>query len=182
MKILLSAYIDGEVAEQERQMIEEHISVCPDCQETVTGFTKLHALYQELEIAEAPPGFRQRVTQRLETTPRFAFSWFSWRWPHLVYTVAFSLLVLLGGAIIVLHIIDSNQTRRQQASLDIDVYAEDILFDQSVFSINEIFSVEELSIAEEILDTMDFTETDTSLFFGDDCFSQNCVPHTFKRV
>jgi hypothetical protein len=177
MEILLSAYIDGEVTTQERLIVEEHVTVCPSCRTIMASFAHVHKLYQEMEIKEAPPGFRQRVVQRIEAKPRFAFSW---RLPRLAYVFSFSLLVLLSVAMIALHVRKERQP--QQASLNIDVYAEDILFDQATLSVDEIFSVRETSTAEEILDTIQFVETDTSLFFGTDPPSQHQVPRTFKRT
>ena len=173
MEILLSAYVDGEATRAERQSVEDHLKGCEVCRTTVAEFARLHTLYQELEIKEAPPGFRQRVTQRIETQPRFAVSWRSRRLPRLVYVVSFSLLVLLGGGIIALHLTKHpTQQSWEQASPDVDVYAEDILFNPAVYSMNEIFSVGEVSPAEEILDAIDFTETDTLIFFDQDCPSR----------
>ncbi len=180
VKILLSAYVDGEVTEKEKQTVEAHLDICETCKTTMAEFSRLHTLYQGMEIQEAPPGFRQRVTQRIETTPRFVFSWLPWRLPRLVYVLSFSLLVLLSGVIIALHVIKPPTETWQQMSLDVDVYAEDILFDQAVFSMNRIFSVGETSVAEEILDTIDFAGADTSFFFSNDHPSQNYTLRTFK--
>jgi len=176
IKILLSAYIDGEVTEEERQTVESHLDVCEVCKTTVAEFSRLHTLYQELEVKEAPLDFRQRVTQRIEAKSHFVFPWLPWRLPRLVYVVSFSLLVLLSGTIIALHVI------KQPSQQVVDVYAEDILFDQAVSSMDEIFSVGEMSIAEEILDTIDFAEADTSFFFGDGRPSQNHVSRTLKSA
>jgi predicted anti-sigma-YlaC factor YlaD len=174
IEILLSAYVDGEVTEEEKQIVENHLNVCEVCQAMVAEFSRLHTLYQEMERKEAPPDFRQRVTQRIEATPSFAFSWLSWRLPRLVYVVSVSLLVLLSGTIIALHM------TKQPSQQVVDVYAEDILFDQAIFSMNEVFSETETSIAEEILDMIDFAEADTSFFFGDDWPLQNHMSRTLN--
>lgn len=169
IEILLSAYIDGEVTSQEKHVVEEHIKICPDCKAMMAAFDTIHKLHQNMEMKRAPKGFRQRVTQRLETQPRFAFPW---RLPRLVYVLSFSLFVLLSGTIILLHVMNQ-EPDQQQASVDIDVYAEDILFDQATVSESEIFSVGTESVAEEILSTIDFGTTDTSRFFNDDRSLQN---------
>jgi predicted anti-sigma-YlaC factor YlaD len=176
IEILLSAYVDGEVTEEEKQTVENHLNVCELCQTMVTEFSRLHTLYQEMERKKAPPDFRQRVTQRIEAKPYFVFPWLSWRLPRLVYVVSVSLVVLLSGAIIALYM------TKHPSQQVVDVYAEDILFDQAVFSMNEVFSGGETGIAEEILDTIDSAEADTSFFFGDDWPLQKHVSRTLNSV
>lgn len=176
IKILLSAYIDGEVTEEERQAVENHLPVCEICKTTIAEFSRLHTCCQEMERKEAPPDFRQRVTQRIEATPHWAFPRLPWRLRRLVYVVSCSLLVLLSGTIIALHVI------KHPSQQVVDVYAEDILFDQAVLSMDEVFAVGETSIAEEILDTIDFTEADTSFFLDDDQASHNHGSRTLNNA
>lgn len=153
--ILISAYVDGEVTEEEKQFVETHLCDCTACRETLNEFVTLHTLSQGLEVKEALPGFRQRVTQRIDDKSRVVSLW--WRLPRLVYAVSLALLLVISGTIIGLHM------WQDQVPLDVDVYAEDILFNQST-SVGEslFFEGYEASIAEEILDTIDFTESDTS--------------------
>jgi len=156
IEILISAYIDGEVTEEEKRIVEEHLCDCGACRKTLDEFSGLHTLSQELEVQEAPPGFRQRVTQRISEKPWIAFWWR--RLPRLAYA-SFALLLVFSAAIITLHVYQT----WNQASPDIDVYAEDILFNQLVAGEDSLFSGEyEVSVAEEILGTIDFSETDTS--------------------
>jgi len=175
--MLLSVYVDGETTEQEKQLVEDHVNICPGCRTVMASFEKVHTMYRELEVKEAPFGFRQRVVQRLEVKPRFAFAW---RFPRFVYVLSFSLLVLLSGVVITVHVIKERQ--QQQASLEAEVYAEDILFDQADTSVDEIFSTGEPSIAEEILDTFQQTDTDTSLFFDKYRPSPNQIPRTHRNM
>ena len=165
IEILISAYIDGEATEEEIRFVEEHLQGCESCRATLSDFTGLHTLSRELEEVTAPPGFRQRVTERLDAKPRFAFSW---RASKLVYALSFSLLVLLSGAVILLHTMwqTPEQVGIEQAALDVDVYAEDILFGQSTVSDSEIYSssLGTASVAEEILNTIDFGDVDMSFF------------------
>ncbi len=163
LAMLLSAYVDGEVSNEERQTVVHHLQMCELCRTTVVEFSRLHRLYQEMEIQEAPPGFRQRVTQRLESMPRVVFTW---RIPRLVYAISLAGLLLFGGIMIVGHF--TRQPFHQDLEPVVDVYAEDILFDQAVFSIDELFSVGEMSIAEEILYMIDLPETGTSWSFDRD--------------
>ena len=183
IEILISAYVDEEVTEEERQVVEEHIRVCEDCQTILTNFIELHTLSQELELKQAPQGFRQRVSQRIDTKPNFVFPW---RLPRLVYVLSLSLLILLSTVGLILqHTLwqktTMDQNWKEQAALGVEVYAEDILFGQSTFDETDIFSEEEVSVAEEILDTIDFIETDTSFFFGDDQLLPD-VPGSFKNA
>lgn len=184
MEILVSSYIDGEVTREEKQAVEDHLKICDVCRTTLIEFSRLHTLSQELERKEAPPGFRQRVTQRLETKPRFATVWFPRRRPRLVYALSFALLLLLGGGLFALrHAQVPMPPSTEQAAPDVDVYAEDILFDQTGYSADEIFSEDEIGAAEEILDTIDFTDTETSTetsFFNDDAFSHRHGPRMFR--
>jgi predicted anti-sigma-YlaC factor YlaD len=170
IQMLLSVYVDGETTEQEKPIVEDHVNSCPGCRTVMASFAKVHTVYRELEVTEAPAGFRQRVVQRLEAKPRFAFAW---RFPRFVYVLSFSLLVLLSGVVITVHVIKERQ--QQQASLAAEVYAEDILFEQADTSVGEVFSTGEPSIAEEILNTFQQTDTDTSLFFNKDRPSPNQI-------
>jgi predicted anti-sigma-YlaC factor YlaD len=177
IQMLLSVYVDREATEQEKQIVEDHVNSCPGCRTVMASFEKVHTMYRELEVKEAPSGFRQRVVQRLEAKPRFAFAW---RFPRLVYVLSFSLLVLLSGVVITLQIMKERQ--QQQASLEAEVYAEDILFDQADTSVGEVFSTGEPSIAEEILNTFQQTDTDTSLFFDKYRPSPNQILRPSRRT
>lgn len=171
IEILLSVYIDGEVTDREKRTIEEHIGDCKTCRMTLADFSELHSLYKELEHVEAPKGFRQRVTQRIEATPKPRFG-FSWKLPRLVYSFSFALIIVLCGAVILLHTLQQPPDRagEELATAEINVYAEDVLFGQIFDQEIDIFSVGEVHVAEEILETIDFDEADTSLFTPDNSF------------
>jgi predicted anti-sigma-YlaC factor YlaD len=154
IEILLSAYIDGEVTEEEKRLVEAHLNACDACQTTMTEFSRLHTFYSELERQEAPAGFRQQVTQSLEARPRMLLTW---RWPRMVYVVSCALFVLVSGVLIGSYILFSPDN----LDVEVDVYAEDILFGQMTSSLDDLFSTEETSIAEEILNTIEFPETNS---------------------
>jgi predicted anti-sigma-YlaC factor YlaD len=156
IEILLSAYIDGEVTEEEKHLVEAHLNECDACQTTMTEFSRLHTFYSELEKQEAPAGFRQRVTQRLEAQPRMLLPW---RWPRVVYAVSCALFVLVSGVFIGSYILFPPDNL--DVTYEVEVYAEDILFGQTASSLDDLFSVEETNIAEEILNTIGFPETNT---------------------
>ncbi len=159
-EILISASIDGEATEEEEQILESHLHGCAACQGILNEFSALHTLSQELETKEPPPGFRQRVTQRIDRQPHKVLAWR--RLPRFVYALSLALLVIISGTIIAVYL------QQEQTSPGIDVYAEDILFEQTVSSEESLFFGEyETNIAEEILDTIDFAEADTSMI-GED--------------
>ncbi len=166
IEILISAYIDDEVTGEEKHIVEEHLRTCKNCRDTLTDFSDLHSLFGELEAKEAVRGFRQRVTERIDAQPRLEWSWR--RVSRLAYALCFSLLILLGGTVLSLYIDKTpliSPQNGEQTVVEIDVYAEDFLFEQSSSTEFDLFSsaTTETSIGEEILDdTFDFTETDTS--------------------
>lgn len=171
IEILLSAYIDGEATDREKGTIEEHTRACKACRMTLADLSDLHSLHKELEHIEAPRGFRQRVTQRVDATskPRFGFTW---KLPRLVYSFSFALVIVLCGAVVLLQTLQQPPDRvgEELVTAEINVYAEDILFGQTFDQDINIFSVGELHVAEEILETIDFDEADTSLFTPDNSF------------
>lgn len=172
--ILLSAYIDEEITEQERRLVENHLKVCEVCKRTVSAFFELHRLYDDMPVKEALPGFRQRVTQRLEKEPRLPFFDRWWRRMRLAYVIPFVLIILVGGIVLF-------QIEEQSDSQVVNVYAEDILFDQAESTVDDIFSLESTSIADEIVDMFCFDEADNTLFFEDELLSRNGVPCISRR-
>jgi predicted anti-sigma-YlaC factor YlaD len=160
IEILLSAYVDDEVSTEERDIVEQHLEQCSPCQSTVAAFSGVHGLYQSLDMKEAPVDFRQRVTQRLAVPNH---GWLPWQWPRLAYVAALSLLIVIGG---VIGTVSLQQNRwwlssGQYAEQIVEVYAEDILFGETVFVTEDIFAVEDTSVAEEILDNIGLFEAET---------------------
>jgi anti-sigma factor RsiW len=62
----LSAYLDGEVADKERKVIEEHIKTCTHCSEELASLTELGTTLEGLEGIQVPAYFRTHVTQRIK--------------------------------------------------------------------------------------------------------------------
>ena len=164
--MLVSAYIDDEVTEQERDTVERHLQDCVACQATVTSFSRIHTLYRTLEVKNAPRGFRQRVTQRLDEQPSWVLPW---RMPRLVYACSFVVLVLFAGVMATLspswfHATSDSDTLAQA----VDIYAEDILFGGTTLALDDIFVIEDSeftedsSASEDFLDSLDFFDSNTS--------------------
>ncbi|MEO0184363.1 MAG: anti-sigma factor [candidate division WOR-3 bacterium] len=66
---LLSAYIDNELTESERQIVESHIKTCAICQQIVEQFKAIDASIRELEFEEPSREFvfnlKKNVMERL---------------------------------------------------------------------------------------------------------------------
>jgi predicted anti-sigma-YlaC factor YlaD len=174
IEVLLSAYVDLEVTDKEKTLVEDHLKVCEACRRTVSEFTGMHGLYQDVAVKEPLPGFRQRVTQRLEKKSRHGFPGLSWSLPKLAYVLPFALLMLVVGII-------SLQVTEQPSLVVVDVYAEDYLFDQAGSDVEGLFALEETIIADEIMDMFFVDEADNSSFFSDELSSQNSVSRFLKE-
>jgi hypothetical protein len=166
--ILLSAHVDQEITEKERRLVENHLKDCEVCRRTVSAFSEMHRLYRDMPVMEPLPGFRQRVTQRLEKGPRLPLLEGWWRWKPLAYVTSFALLLIVGG-ILLLQIAERSDLQA------VDVYAEDILFGQSGYTVDDIFSLERTSVADEIVDMFYFDEADNTLLFENEPLSSNGV-------
>lgn len=51
---LLSARMDGELAPQERQELENHLAICPECRALAEQLEALRACMQDMEDVPAP--------------------------------------------------------------------------------------------------------------------------------
>jgi predicted anti-sigma-YlaC factor YlaD len=164
--ILLSAHIDKEVTEQERRLVENHLKVCENCKRSVSAFFEVHGLYRDMPVAEPLPGFRQRVTQRLEKEPRLSLFEVWWRKTPLVYVIPFVLLILVSGIVLL-------QVAKQPDLQAVDVYAEDILFGQVESTVDDIFTLERTSVTDEIVEMFYFDEADNTSFFENEPLSSD---------
>jgi predicted anti-sigma-YlaC factor YlaD len=66
----LSAYLDNEVPEPEKQVIAEHLKTCPQCLQT---FQALQAVVNDLQLVEnmeVPPYFYARLKPRIADQER----------------------------------------------------------------------------------------------------------------
>lgn len=58
---LLSAFVDGELTEEERAEVLAHVSECEKCRRLLSELTALHAALGELEDEDVPAGFTEGV-------------------------------------------------------------------------------------------------------------------------
>jgi hypothetical protein len=73
------------------------------------------------------------------------------------------------------------EIEEQSDSQVVNVYAEDILFDQTRSTVDDIFSLKRTSITDEIVDMFCFDEADNTLFFEDEPLSRNGAPCISRR-
>ena len=61
----ISAMIDGELPEAERQALEAHLKTCPDCMEVYRMFSGVSAAMHDISF-EPPADLKERVLQQIE--------------------------------------------------------------------------------------------------------------------
>ncbi|KPK62777.1 hypothetical protein AMJ83_09855 [candidate division WOR_3 bacterium SM23_42] len=65
IKKKLSAYIDGEITDNEKIMIKKHLKACAICQEEVAVLSRVKGSLSVLDGMEVPPYFMARLRQRI---------------------------------------------------------------------------------------------------------------------
>jgi len=102
IKELLSAYLDGELTEEESGTVRAHLERCPDCRREIEQFRKVSALYRDLDDPEPPADLEKRVLaevgrmrmMRVPVRTRFFF------FPKPLLALAATVLVVCGAAAI----------------------------------------------------------------------------------
>jgi len=61
----LSEYIDGELRDRERERVEEHVGMCPQCRRVLATLRKTVAGLGSLMSPSPPPGLADSVIGRL---------------------------------------------------------------------------------------------------------------------
>ena len=67
---LFALRLDGPLAEEEEQELEEHLRRCPDCRAAGAQLAALRAGFGELEDIPAPEGFAQGVMEHIRAEER----------------------------------------------------------------------------------------------------------------
>jgi len=67
IRILLSAYIDHELAGKEEESVNEHLKVCRGCSEELKYLKQTKKLFSYKEKFEPPPFFETRLFNRIDT-------------------------------------------------------------------------------------------------------------------
>jgi len=112
----LSAFLDGELNEYEREAVRAHVERCSDCARELTALRQVSALYRRLEDPEPPVDLEERVlaqVRRFRASGVPFWSRFSFpSSPKAVLAVAASVLVVCGAAVITARLIPSHQPVR----------------------------------------------------------------------
>lgn len=87
----LSAWLDGELAPEERGRVAAHLADCGECRGELALLARLDGALGSLE-ASAPPGLTERVLDRLRPRRRY------W-WQSLAMAASLFLGIVLGGAL-----------------------------------------------------------------------------------
>lgn len=67
IKVRVSAFIDGELSEQQQNELMEHLAACPACRAYLAEQTAIHESFAQME-AEAPAGFADSVMEKVRNT------------------------------------------------------------------------------------------------------------------
>ena len=65
IKKKLSAYLDGEISEEERTAIMEHLEQCEECRGELTSLSKVVDILSGIEGIEVSPYFMTRLRQQI---------------------------------------------------------------------------------------------------------------------
>ena len=85
-------FLDGRMAEGDRQGMQEHLAVCTRCRSALDNLTRIDAALRGLPVAQVRPDFTRSVMDRILATqrPSFVFRMLE-KLPYV-----FGLLVVLG--------------------------------------------------------------------------------------
>ncbi len=137
-KILLSAYVDGEVDPKERVEVESHLTACQSCSAELDQLYRLKELFRYLEVKEPALGFRGRLSAKLATARQDLPFWYRikvWTSEQLPQSLVYAflwLILIIGGTSIFLKYQPMKpfvNTAQVQSSQLEELYAEDILFE-----------------------------------------------------
>lgn len=87
----LSAWLDGELAAEERELVAAHLEVCPGCQKELALLERLDLALGTLEVP-LPAKFPERVLDRLQPRRRY------W-WQSLAMAASLIIGIVLGGSL-----------------------------------------------------------------------------------
>ena len=65
----LSDYLDGELASRERQRVEQHMGICPQCRRVLATLRRTLEALTNLGGTEARPGLADGIVKRLREQP-----------------------------------------------------------------------------------------------------------------
>lgn len=93
----LSAFVDGELSENEKEEVLSHVEHCQNCREYLSELMIVHTMFEEMPELDAPEGFSERVLERVHEEKR-ARSRHRRAWPR-VLAACFALVVISAAAL-----------------------------------------------------------------------------------
>mgnify|MGYP002601718602 CR=1 FL=1 len=96
----LSAFVDGELSENEKEEVLSHVEHCQNCREYLSELMIVHTMFEEMPELDAPEGFSERVLERVHEEKR-ARSRHRRAWPR-VLAACFALVVISAAALKIL--------------------------------------------------------------------------------
>ena len=91
----LSAFVDGELNEAERDKVLVHLEACEGCRDYLAELAAMHAAFEDMEEYDAPEGFADGVMARLhEAAPKKRLHRAAWL---SLAACAALVVVVLGG-------------------------------------------------------------------------------------
>ena len=112
----LSAFVDGELNEQERGELLAHVEHCPNCRDALSELMILHTMFEELPELDAPEGFSERVLDRLHAEEH-AKKRSRRAWPR-VLAACFALVVISAAALNILPRAGSDKAANETVAAD----------------------------------------------------------------
>ena len=90
----MHAFLDGEITNEEEQIMNEHLKLCVECRETFEELEQTVTLFKAVDVVEAPTGFVNGVTARLprQTVKKGPNKWLR-QHPFMVAAAMFLLLM-----------------------------------------------------------------------------------------
>lgn len=113
---LISAYYDKEVAPEEKQRIEEHLSECAACQEFFNELVFFRTSLQEMPDREYDVSLTRRILNRLEQMQNSLYAWQTFEVYIQRALLAFVIVIALFFAIL-LYNEPQNEYVQQQFSI-----------------------------------------------------------------
>ncbi len=94
---LLSAYIDGEVSEQELIEVEQHLHECAACRKRLTELEQVSEFASKMAVQKPSPDFRQRLRNSIENKKQTGHGRTTWSipWRRQLVMVAVTIIILL---------------------------------------------------------------------------------------
>jgi len=89
-KGLMMGYLDNELDEQQRQMFQEHLDQCPDCEKELAEFKNLKQLADEVALTEPQDELWQHYWKNIYNRFERTLGW-------ILLSIAVIILLIYGG-------------------------------------------------------------------------------------